>query len=228
MLGDQVHPLIKSRRLDTPEEIAAWIAERKAKYPTNENIRLKAMQTSGGDNASHSSLGHASNKRKHNSVELTTAVSAPSSNPLSMLMSYAGESDADKSSDDDSSDDDKAPDLMSSKPPAVQAPFKPSGLAPGADRRKLRTCKYFAKDRCHRGNACPFAHSEPHKPRETLPPASAAEPSSAKGTQSLLEMLMAKDIDRENSRILQCIEYICDKNFLGVPAQYELLYQTKH
>ncbi|KAJ2031069.1 hypothetical protein IWW57_000874 [Coemansia sp. S610] len=212
---DQIHPLIRSRRLDTPEEIAAWIAERKAKYPTAANLRAKANQTS---SAPASTTASANTKRKLSN--------AASTNPLGMLMQYAGDSESGES-DSDSNDD--GPEVASTKPPATRAPFKPSGLAPGEDRRKLRVCKYFAKGNCLKGKACPFSHPDSlSKPREDTVPGNAPESKPARSGPSLLEMLMAKDIERENYRIFQCIEYICDRNFLGTPAQIELLYQARH
>ncbi|KAJ2051514.1 hypothetical protein H4S04_001939 [Coemansia sp. S16] len=220
-VDEQIHPLIRSRRLDTPEEIAAWIAERKAKYPTTANTQAKVNQT-----ASALDTTSANGKRKHSvDGKLPTAhtASAANTNPLDMLMQYAGESESNESDTDDD-----GPEVVSTKPPATRAPFKPSGLAPGEDRRKLRVCKYFAQGRCHKGNACPFSHPESlNKPRKDKAPSSAPEPTPAKGGPSLLEMLMAKDIERENYRIFQCIEYICDRNFLGAPAHIELLYQTR-
>ncbi|KAJ2461004.1 hypothetical protein GGF42_000472 [Coemansia sp. RSA 2424] len=139
-----------------------------------------------------------------------------------MLAKYAGESESSESDDD-------RPEIASTKPQTTRAPFQPSGLAPGEDRRKLRVCKYFAKGSCHKGAACPFSHPDSlNKARETTSHSSVAEPRPAKSSASLLEMLMTKDIDRENYRILQCIEYICDREFLGAPAQYELLYQANN
>ncbi|KAJ2910965.1 hypothetical protein GGI21_000307 [Coemansia aciculifera] len=137
-----------------------------------------------------------------------------------MLMQYADDSESSESDDDE-------PEVVSTKPPATRAPFKPSGLAPGEDRRKLRVCKYYAKGACHKGSSCPFSHPESlSKARETTSHNSDAEAGkSAKSSMSLLEMLMAKDVARENYRIFQCIEYICDNSFLGAPAQYELLYK---
>ncbi|KAJ2804214.1 hypothetical protein H4S07_004281 [Coemansia furcata] len=209
-LDEQIHPLIRSRRLDTPEEIAAWIAERKAKYPTAANSRAKTPQ--------------AAAKRKL-SAATEDPPPATTANPLGMLMQYAGESDT----SEPDSDDDEGPELASTKPPPVRAPFRPSGLAPGEDRRKLQVCKYFAKGSCHKGKTCPFSHPESlNKLQESTTPSNAAtEAKQAKGgsSSSLLAMLMAKDIDRENYRIFQCIQYICDRNFLGTPSQIELLYQ---
>ncbi|KAJ2493483.1 hypothetical protein IWW37_000572 [Coemansia sp. RSA 2050] len=214
---DQIHPLIRSRRLDTPEEIAAWIAERKAKYPTTASIQAKVDQSS-------SALASASTNTKRKYSDATSTPPAASTNPLGMLMQYAGESESSESNSDDG-----GPEVASTKPPATRAPFKPSGLAPGEDRRKLRVCKYFAKGNCHKGKACPYSHPDSlNKPREATLPSNATESKQARPGPSLLEMLMAKDIERENYRIFQCIEYICDRNFLGTPAQIELLYKARH
>ncbi|KAJ1849960.1 hypothetical protein LPJ70_000129 [Coemansia sp. RSA 2708] len=196
--SELIHPLIRNRSLDTPEDIAAWIAERKSKYPTDANIRLKAKvpehEHSGGS------------KRKRNN----------SSNPLSALVGYGGGSDSDNSpasqaSDDESSD--SAPEETSTKSRGPPVPFRPSGMAPSEDRRKLRVCKFFARGACTKGSKCPFAHPEATAPAaevEAHPPKSS----------SLLEMLMAKDIERENHRVWQCIDYICSKDFLDVPSAH--------
>lgn len=42
--GLEIDNRIKNLKLDTPEEIAAWIAERKSKYPTKTNIENKLKQ----------------------------------------------------------------------------------------------------------------------------------------------------------------------------------------
>ncbi|KAJ2747552.1 hypothetical protein GGI20_000377 [Coemansia sp. BCRC 34301] len=221
MTDDQIHPLIRSRRLDTPEDIAAWIAERKAKYPTNANARLKEDQRCGAQTIAGASnaVSCRGSKRKGSASEETAAGPANSTNPLDMLVKYVGESESSENDDDE-------PEVASTKPPTIRAPFKPSGLAPGEDRRKLRVCKYFAKGTCHKGNACPFSHpaSLSLARQSTTDHGSDAETRPIKGNTSLLEMLMTKDIDRENYRIFQCIEYICENNFLGTPTQYELLY----
>ncbi|KAJ2840032.1 hypothetical protein FBU31_000589 [Coemansia sp. 'formosensis'] len=216
---EQIHPLIRSRRLDTPEEIAAWIAERKAKYPTAANSRAKDPQAAANSRAK---TPQAAAKRKL-SAAAEDPPPATAANPLGMLMQYAGESDT----SEPDSDDDEGPELASTKPPPVRAPFRPSGLAPGEDRRKLQVCKYFAKGSCHKGKACPFSHPDSLNKLQESTPSNAIEAKQPKGgsSSSLLAMLMAKDIDRENYRIFQCIEYICDRNFLGTPSQIELLYQ---
>ena len=38
-------PILK-RRLETPEEIAAWIAERKSRFPTKDNVEKKKVSMS--------------------------------------------------------------------------------------------------------------------------------------------------------------------------------------
>ncbi|KAJ2160498.1 hypothetical protein GGF46_002198 [Coemansia sp. RSA 552] len=195
---DMIHPLIRNRRLDTPEDIAAWIAERKSKYPTDANIRMKAAASE--DDHSNN------NKRK-----LPDAA-----NPLlSALGGYGGGSDSDGGGAA-SSDSDSAPEEVSAKPAsAPQAPFRPTGIAPTEDRRKLRVCRFYARGGCRKGASCPFAHPD------TLPaPPEQAGPGPVQ--TSLLEKLMAKDIERENYRIWQCIEYICDHDFFGVPVRYNI------
>ncbi|KAI8323858.1 hypothetical protein GQ54DRAFT_93997 [Martensiomyces pterosporus] len=226
-LEDQIHPLMRNRRLETPDDIAAWIAERKSKYPTDANIHRKNEEASVDGKRKHSMTDpHIAKKdRKGSRVD---------SNPLSMLAGYGtelsddnseagsrAESPADSGSDSDSDSD--APEIVSAKHQPAPAPFKPSGIAPGADRRKLCVCKFFVKGNCRKGNACPFAHPESVMERVSREENTADSKAASGG--NLLEMLLAKDIERENHRVFQCIEYICNNDFLGVPLQYSLMFQ---
>ncbi|KAJ1959792.1 hypothetical protein GGI12_004153 [Dipsacomyces acuminosporus] len=227
---------MRNQRLDTPEDIAAWIAERKSKYPTDANIRLKSGQQQ-QQHAAQSEIKRKQHPPKGSDVSKKNRIDpGPSGNPLSMLAGYgSGLSDSDNelSSSSDSSKDsgsesesDSAPEVVSAKHQAPNMPFKPSGIAPGADRRKLRVCKYFAMGKCRKGNACPFAHPESIKERLEQEAAAAAAESKARASSSnLLGMLLAKDIERENYRVLQCIEYICDRGFFNLPVEYSLLFK---
>ncbi|KAJ2081492.1 hypothetical protein H4R24_002317 [Coemansia sp. RSA 988] len=195
--SDMIHPLIRNRPLESAEDIAAWIAERRSRFPTKANIRRKAAEEKAA----------AASKRPR----LETLSDA---NPLGALAAYGPPSDG--SSDPESSDtgSDHSPPTVAPAKSAVYTPFRPSGLGPSDDRRKLRVCRYYARGSCHQGAACPFAHPASMKPVEE----SSTQTSEAQST-TLLARLMAKDIDRENRRVLQCIEYILDRNFLNVPSQ---------
>ncbi|KAJ2770579.1 hypothetical protein IWQ57_002599 [Coemansia nantahalensis] len=182
--ADMIHPLIRSRRLDTPEDIAAWIAERKSRYPTAASVEAKAA---------------AGTKRAH-------ADATSSSSPLAALASYGGDSEGGAES---GSEPEEAP----AKKAVRQAPHRPSAMAPEEDRRRLRVCRFFARGGCSKGDRCPFAHPQ------AAQTAAAEEPPPARPRATLLEMLMAKDVERENYRVLQCIEYIAKHDFLGVPAR---------
>ncbi|KAJ1885417.1 hypothetical protein LPJ66_010127 [Kickxella alabastrina] len=211
---DQIHPLIRNRRLETPEEIAAWIAERKAKYPTEANIRRKTQEQEQTQEPAKQP-----NKRKHEDT---------SANPLASLLSaYASSQEEEEEEASDSGSD--APEMAPAKLYAPkQTPFRPSTIAPEADRRSLRVCKYFTMGRCTKGPRCPFLHPESIQKKQQQQQQQQAQNEPDEGPalkSSLLQMLLAKDIARENYRVLQCIEYICDKSFLGVPVEYALLYQ---
>ncbi|KAJ2848228.1 hypothetical protein IWW36_003422 [Coemansia brasiliensis] len=190
--SDLVHPLIRNRRLDTPEEIAAWIAERRSRYPTDANIKRKAEAEQQEQNAKRMRAEKAQN-------------------PLSMLANYGADSDSDVALSADSDSDassDGTPETASAKPQGPQAPFRPSTIAPNEDRRKLRVCKFFARGNCLKGDRCPFAHPEKV----------AAEAQVTVQQKSLLEKLMAKDIERENYRVWQCIDFICKHKFFNIPT----------
>ncbi|KAJ1760983.1 hypothetical protein LPJ77_004364 [Coemansia sp. RSA 2523] len=188
---EAVHPLIRNRRLETPEEIAAWIAERKSKYPTDANMQLKAANDKPESGA----------KRKLNSM-----------NPLSALAGYGAGSDSDEPQDSsdasDGSESDSSngsPAVASAKAHGPRAPFRASGIAPHEDRRKLRVCKFYARGSCTKGTRCAFSHPESAAPVSV-------EPSVEPRPTSLLAKLLAKDIDRENYRVWQCIDYLCRTN----------------
>ncbi|KAJ1798132.1 hypothetical protein LPJ59_002697 [Coemansia sp. RSA 2399] len=226
-LFDQVHPMIRSRRLNTPEEIAAWIAERRAKYPTDANMRRKAAEQASGD----SDGTHVSNKRKRTEGEGNDGSKAAPKNALAAAMALygtAGSDDNDDGSDVHSSDESaEMPESAPAKSLLPNVPFRASGIAPGEDRRKLRVCKYFSRGACVRGMACPFAHPESlQKTHGEHPGAASSAASTNRSQEGLLHRLLAKDIERENHRVFQCIQYICDNDFLGVPARYDLLYQS--
>ncbi|KAJ2683560.1 hypothetical protein H4R19_006985 [Coemansia spiralis] len=176
-----IHPLIRGRSLDTPEDIAAWIAERRSRYPTAANVEAKAT---------------AGTKRARTDT----------GSPLAALASYGGDSDSDAGS---GSEPEEAPAKT-----VCQAPFRPSAMAPDEDRRRLRVCQFFARGRCNKGDRCPFAHPESMRAAADEPPPG------SRPRATLLEMLMAKDVERENYRVLQCIEYIADRAYLGVPARH--------
>ncbi|KAJ2372352.1 hypothetical protein IW150_004158 [Coemansia sp. RSA 2607] len=155
-LDDQIHPLIRARRLETPEEIAIWIAERRSRYPTAANIRRKQLEQQEQEQERQA-------KRKRTSND----------NPLAALLTAYGSDDT-GSSNAESSDSDAPPDRAPLKQHVRQTPL------PSTDTRAART-------------------SAP----TPAPPAASAAPAT-----SLLHRLLAKDIDRENRRILQCIQHI--------------------
>ncbi|KAJ2718319.1 hypothetical protein GGI07_005803 [Coemansia sp. Benny D115] len=205
--ADQVHPLIRGQRLETPEEIAQWIAERKRRYPTDANIRRKLAEEQG--------IAESEAKRR------CLAPDAAGTNPLStMLGAYGQSSDSDcnsDGSDGDSEDSDSPPETVPLKHYAPQTPHRPATMAPGGDRRALRVCRFYAKGSCTKGAACPFSHPQ-QGARQA--PATAGPPPAPKHS-SLLHMLLAKDIERENHRVLQCIQYICSNAFLGTQPRYD-------
>ncbi|KAJ1951212.1 hypothetical protein FBU59_000297 [Linderina macrospora] len=192
-VADQIHPLIRQRKLETPEDIAAWIAERKSKYPT----KVDPAKTP-------DSVPEQPSKRKREEE----------TNPLDMLAGYGSDSESDS-----------APEQTSTKPQIKATPFQPQSMAPNEDKRKLRVCKYFLKKSCHKGAQCPFAHPESVKQKQEEQKAAEASVAAVQRGGSLLGMLLAKDIERENYRIWQCLQHIVEKEYFKVPVKYDLLFR---
>ncbi|KAJ3041119.1 hypothetical protein HDV00_009833 [Rhizophlyctis rosea] len=91
--------------------------------------------------------------------------------------------------------------------------------APPQRRKSNFACRYFARGKCFKGDACPFRHEE--RPRTGAANAKASNSVAAALSQlkqnrrPLLKMvrLLENDIKREKSALLQSIRYIVQRNF---------------
>ncbi|KAL9554196.1 hypothetical protein PS6_003557 [Mucor atramentarius] len=179
-------------RIDTPEELAAWIAARKKNWPSKDNVERKEQE-----NAEKEARGElpANKKRKFNDRNKQQQPNKKSKTEEASLVASQYDSNSDS---DDFMDPEK--DAISSKDPSAMGKI----LLP--EDRPKRRCKYFMMGKCKRGDACGFSHEKPEpKPRQ---------PKNAP--------LLEKDIMQEKSVILQCLRYIADNNYFGKGESVDL------
>ncbi|KAI8366955.1 hypothetical protein EDC96DRAFT_507565 [Choanephora cucurbitarum] len=176
-------------KINTPEELAAWIAARKKNWPSRANIERKEEE----DKAKVARGELMSNKRK----AATAEHHAKKTKTADQLVQY--------SSDSESSDIDPEKDGVTSKDPSAMGKI----LLP--EDRPKRRCKYFISGRCKRGDECTFLHEKPEpKPKQPRPtPAINRRP-------NLLFKLLEKEIQQEKNVILQCLRHLVDHDFLGL------------
>ncbi|KAK4516747.1 uncharacterized protein ATC70_011725 [Mucor velutinosus] len=183
-------------RIDTPEELAAWIAARKKNWPSKDNIVRKEQEMA--EKEARGELPVNNKKRKLNDRNKQQQNKKSKSEESSLVdAQYDSNSDS-----DDTMDPEK--DAISSKDPSAMGKI----LLP--EDRPKRRCKYFMMGKCKRGDECGFSHEKP-EPRPKQPKNAPV----FKKRPNLLFKLLEKDIMQEKSVILQCLRYITDNNFFG-------------
>ncbi|KAF7728324.1 nuclear fragile X mental retardation protein interacting protein 1 [Apophysomyces ossiformis] len=206
-------------KIDTPEELAAWIEARKRNWPSQANIERKKREAE--EKAARGQLVPGV-KRKHKQDQDTqnkkpctenTENAAASVTPLGSIAAYESGSEKDDGSDSDSdasSGDsiDLEADAITSKDPTSSGKI----LLPENDVKKpKRICKYFARGKCGHGDSCRFAHEKIERPkREPKMPEVVF-----RKRPNLLRMLLDKEIRQEKNIVLQCFRYIVENDFLG-------------
>jgi hypothetical protein len=127
-------------KLDTPEKLAMWIAERKKNWPTPTNIERRTREE-----AEQMARGELPLKRKANIQHNQDKRQRIENNSV------------ENKDDDDVMDPER--DAVSSKNPSSMGKI----LLP--EDRPKRRCMYFMKGKCTKGSECNFLHEKPSGPK---------------------------------------------------------------
>jgi len=212
--------------LDTPEKIAAYIEERKKNYPTKENIKRKQEEEKLKKDTGEFVEGNQNKKRKYNNRNFNKnkrprgppnqAHLPKNSNELqNMVNSTPSQTTEAKSNNQTEVSDLEA--LMMSYTDTQESKIQENsntnnnnnttttltaGLEDGEEVPESTDFKQQRFNSSRKNNRYNGNNYNKRKPN-----------SQVKNPPTLLQKLLSKEIQQENSIILQCFRYIVDQNF---------------
>ncbi|KAI9329350.1 hypothetical protein BDR26DRAFT_872659 [Obelidium mucronatum] len=177
-------PVLKRGVVEDPAEIAAWIAERKKKYPTEANVEQKKLAQKDKLEAGMILQSRTSVK----STQLQRSTTSTSTTPPSKKV-------------DGNDDDDEEVGILTEEEEEGQInPVRKERQQP---KKKAQICKYYASGKCKNGTNCLFTHIK------EAPVLKVDKPALGGGKRrNLRSMLLESQIRRQNNIILQCIRFV--------------------
>ncbi|KAG0194219.1 nuclear fragile X mental retardation protein interacting protein 1 [Apophysomyces sp. BC1034] len=175
-------------KIDTPEDLQAWIEARKKNWPSQANVERKVehenlvnrvltavmKKREAEERAARGELVPGA-KRKHRQGKDTEVKkprqenAASSIAPLGTIAAYESGSEGENAPDSDSDTSDGLMDLesnaISSKDPKSRGRI---ALPEENPTKPKRLCKYFARGNCGHGDSCRFSHEKVEKPKVKL------------------------------------------------------------
>ncbi|KAI6294387.1 hypothetical protein MCOR34_009719 [Pyricularia oryzae] len=192
-----------------PTDIAAWIAERKANFPTQARIKAlaAAAATSNGEKAKDGKDAAVSSleKQKLKAEKLRKQLEKVESS-IKRKREQQDEGDdmrdvkASPSSSDDSQSDSDKPEVLPSRP-AVPPPSKKADPS--------KHCKYYSTGGvCGKKGKCRFVHDE------AVRSAALREREMNGGRMTLQQRLTLNDKDQEDLTIVKTLQYLKEKGLI--------------
>ncbi|KAG0352479.1 nuclear fragile X mental retardation protein interacting protein 1 [Gamsiella multidivaricata] len=228
-----LHPLTPV--LNTPEDIAAWIAQRRKAWPTEANIQKREQErqemiakgqivdehsTKGFNNRDkrgrNNNNNNHNNKRDQRPAAIQEAYGVPTKKPKTEgaagdgMVAYASSNEHSEEDEDVNDIMDPIKDAVTSKDPSVIGKV----LLPRDKSTRPKTpCKYFLRGNCTRGDKCTFSH-DPSLTNKIKKPNPVSNMKRVFRTRpSLLQMLLSGEIKEEKNRLLEAMRYIVESNF---------------
>ncbi|KAF9124603.1 hypothetical protein BGW39_008089 [Mortierella sp. 14UC] len=225
--SELIHPLAPT--LNTPEDIAAWIAQRRKAWPTESNIQKKEQErqemiakgqivedsTSNKDRNGRDRRGN-NNKRDRQGKDASTSRDQKAKRPKTDDSTAAADAPpSTEPSEEDDDDDvmDPIRDAVSSKDPTVIKDAKTHDENIAQPGRSWKKCRYFIRGTCNRGDKCPYIHDTAAAAKAQKNNQSSNKKDEFRSRPSLLKMLLSGEIKDEKNKLLEAMRYIVENNF---------------
>ncbi|KAK3848456.1 MAG: hypothetical protein J3R72DRAFT_429067 [Linnemannia gamsii] len=218
--SELVHPLAPT--LKTPEDIAAWIAQRRKAWPTESNIQKKEQErqemiakgqivedpSSNKDKNGRDRRGN-NNKRERQGKDTSAAGDQRGKRFKTENEDTAAGAPASIEPNEEGDDDDimdPVKDAVSSKDPTV--------IKHDTQTVRPRTkCRYFVRGSCNRGDKCPYIHDTAAAAKMQKNNHTSNKKDEFRSRPSLLKMLLSGEIKDEKNKLLEAMRYIVESNF---------------
>ncbi|KAF9937258.1 hypothetical protein BGZ67_001493 [Mortierella alpina] len=222
--SELLHPLAPV--LNTPEDIAAWIAKRRKAWPSESNILKKEQERqemiAKGQivEGSSSKDENGRNKRKKKDwsqdqranaetvKKARTEGAAKSNDTTGSAMIECTSSN--NLSEDENEDMDPVKDAVTSKDPSVMGKVLLPGDRP---KRPRKPCKFFLKGSCTKGDRCTYGHDSTQAAKVQKSNQASVKKEVFRSRPSLLQMLLSSEIKEEKNKLLEALRYIVVNNF---------------
>jgi hypothetical protein len=199
----------------SPTDIAAWIAERRARFPTQARVKAKAAAatTAGGEKAKDSGKSAAVSsleKQKLKAEKLRKQLEKVESS-IKRKREQQDEGDdmrdvtGSPTASDDSKSDSEKPDVLPSRPDSAAFVPPPSKKADPS-----KHCKYYSTGGiCGKKGKCRFVHDD------AVRQAALKEREMNGGRMTLQQRLTLNDKDQEDLTIVKTLQYLKEKGLMS-------------
>ncbi|KAF9151269.1 hypothetical protein BG015_006886 [Linnemannia schmuckeri] len=225
---DLIHPLAPT--LNTPEDIASWIAQRRKAWPTESNIQKKEQERqemiakgqivedlSSKDKNGRDRRGNNNNNnnKRGQGKDANTGDrrgKRPKIESASSAADVPGSIEPSEEDDDDVMDPVK--DAVTSKDPRAGSRNNRTHDETVAQTVRAKTfCRYFTRGTCNRGDKCPYIHDTAQAAKTQKNNQASNKKDEFRSRPSLLKMLLSGEIKEEKNKLLEAIRYIVENNF---------------